>query len=69
VIARETISVPVEPYVATLVTTYHGLNHMRAKALARRRIDARTSCLRPAEHELSVFSVAYSTRTCPVGHR
>jgi hypothetical protein len=41
--ARETISVPVEPHVATLVTSYHRLNHMGAKTLARRWIDRRTS--------------------------
>jgi hypothetical protein len=45
--ARETISVPVEPYVATLAS-YHGLYHMSAKALARRRVNGWTSRLSPA---------------------
>jgi hypothetical protein len=51
--ARETLSVPVEPYVATLVASYHGLYRLSGKALVRRRVDGRTSRLDPAEHDHS----------------
>ena len=53
-LARETFSTPVEPHVATLVTSYHRLNPMSAKALVRRRVDGWTSRLSPPEHEFAI---------------
>lgn len=50
---RETLSVPVEPDVATLMTSYHGLNHLSAKTPVRRRVDGWTSRLSPAERKLA----------------
>src|SRR5262245_26990142 len=52
--AGETIRVPVEPHVATLTTSYHGVNHMSAKTLVRRRVDGWTSRLSPAEQEPTI---------------
>jgi len=52
--ARKTFSLPVEPHLALHAVSYHGLRHTGAKSPAGRRIDARTSRLGPAEHELSV---------------
>src|SRR5215471_14321270 len=52
--AHKTLSVPVELYPALHTVSYHGLQHIRAKALARWWIDTRTSRLRPAEHDTSI---------------
>jgi hypothetical protein len=54
--ARETLSVPVEPHAATLVTSYHGLHRMSAKTLARRWIERRSARLSPVEHEPAICS-------------
>jgi hypothetical protein len=64
----------------TLVAPYRGLNHVSAKALAGRRIDGRTTCLSPAEHEAAIrcagppdtnqtFRPAQSTVLCGIGCR
>src|SRR5262249_4155925 len=54
-LAHETFSVPVESHLTSRMASYHGLYHVGAEALARRRTDRRTSCLSPAERELPVF--------------